>query len=64
MAELFLWPIPLDLLERDPPNALQLELDVIPCKVHTEAAVPDPIDFYSQRPVGLFFRGARFVTGR
>lgn len=52
----------MDLLERDPLIALQLELDVIPSKVHTEAAVPGPIDFYNQRPVCLIFPGALFAT--
>lgn len=65
MAELFSYPIPIDLLERDPRIALELELDVIPSKVLAEAAMPGPIDFYcNQRPTGLIFPGVLFATGR
>lgn len=55
----------MDLLGRHPCIALQPELDVIPSKVHTEAAMPGPIDFYcNQRPAGLIFPSALFATGR
>lgn len=34
------------LLERDPCVALQLGLDMVPSKVHAEAAMPGPRDFH------------------
>lgn len=64
MAELFSQHNPMDLLERESPIALQLELDVIPSKVHTEAALTGLIDFYNQRPAGLIFTDGLFATGR
>lgn len=50
----------MDVLEKEPCSALQLEL-VDPRKVHTEAAMPGPLDFnYNQTPGSSIFPGAIF----
>lgn len=60
-AELFSQLFPMDVLEREPCIAFQLEL-VVPRKVHTEAAMPGPLDFnYNQTPGSLIFPGTIFL---
>lgn len=60
IAELFSQPFPMDVLEREPRTALQLEL-VVPSKVHTEATMPGLLEFnYNQTPGSLIFPGATF----
>lgn len=50
----------MDVLEREPCTAFQLEL-VGPRKVQKEAAMPGPLDFnYNQTPGSLIFPGVIF----